>query len=162
MTLLKTALTCQHKLTFCAGHRVHGTANRCAHLHGHNYALFATAIADELDAQGRIIDFSALRRTLGTWINDKWDRGFLLHRNDKAAIGIVQGFLIDDEASIVQKLYLLPYNPTAENLARYLLEDICPELFAGQPIAIREIMIRETDNCYAAATLYDAGDDDDE
>jgi 6-pyruvoyltetrahydropterin/6-carboxytetrahydropterin synthase len=49
------------------------------------------------------------------------------------------------------KLYLLPYNPTAENMARYLLDEICPKLLKGQTVTCWKIVLWETDDAFAEA-----------
>jgi 6-pyruvoyltetrahydropterin/6-carboxytetrahydropterin synthase len=46
-----------------------------------------------------------------------------------------------------QKIYYLPYNPTAENIAKYLFENICPKLFSNYPIKCYQIKVFETPNC---------------
>jgi 6-pyruvoyltetrahydropterin/6-carboxytetrahydropterin synthase len=43
----------------------------------------------------------------------------------------------------------LPYNPTAENLAKYLLWEVCPKLLKGAGVIVYKVVFRETDNCYA-------------
>ena len=53
-------ITCTRRIQFCAGHRVMGHEGKCRNLHGHNYVVFVTAQADELDSVGRVIDFSVL------------------------------------------------------------------------------------------------------
>ena len=53
------------------------------------------------------------------------------------------------------KYYVLPYNPTAENMARYLLDVVCPELLAGRlqsSVRATKVVIWETDESFAEAT----------
>jgi 6-pyruvoyltetrahydropterin/6-carboxytetrahydropterin synthase len=45
----------------------------------------------------------------------------------------------------------LPYNPTAENLAKHLLEQVCPQLLAGTGVRATKVVIWETDEACAAA-----------
>ena len=40
-------------------------------------------------------------------------------------------------------------NPTAENIAKHLLKDICPQLFANYAIKCVGIKVYETPNCSA-------------
>ena len=164
---LPPLLTCTRRLTFCAGHRVMGHENKCAHLHGHNYVVYATAkatpLADPTDPQGRVIDFSVIKERLNGWLDSNWDHGFILHADDIRAkmhvINFGQDYHQMNESTSAyanpryQKLYTLPYNPTAENIAKYLLTEICPDLFEDTFIEIVEITIEETENCKAAATL---------
>ena len=48
-----------------------------------------------------------------------------------------------------QKKYALPYNPTAENLAKYLFHVIAPELVSDTDIFISKIVVWETENAFA-------------
>lgn len=132
---------CTRRVQFCAGHRIHGHENKCAHLHGHNYVALFHAVGT-LDPLGRVIDFSVLRQRLGGWIEAHWDHGFLLHEDDvegRAALAGIAG----------QKLYLLDRNPTAENLALHLLEVVAPRELAGLGAEIVRVTLWETENCFA-------------
>ena len=71
-------ITCTRRFQFCAGHRVHRHESKCRNLHGHNYVLFVTVTAPELDSLGRVIDFSIIKGLVGDWIDSKWDHGFIL------------------------------------------------------------------------------------
>ena len=75
--------TATRRVQFCAGHRVMGHENKCAHLHGHNYVALITARADKLDSVGRVIDFSVIKQRVGGWIEQHWDHGFIIARNDE-------------------------------------------------------------------------------
>lgn len=143
-------ITCTRKLNFCAGHRVFGHENKCANLHGHNYEVHITAQAGELDNIGRVIDFSELKGRIGSWIEDVWDHGFLLWEEDADAITAMQTF---KSKTGKQKLFLLPFNPTAENMADYLLKTVCPEKLEGTGITVTRVVLWETPNCYAEASV---------
>lgn len=134
------------RIQFCAGHRVMGHENKCAGLHGHNYEALFVAAADRLDSLGRVIDFGVLKERLGTWIDDNWDHAMILFEQDTEAIEAVQNLSH-------QKLYKLPHNPTAENMAIYLLEKICPRLMEGTGVTIQRIVLQETPNCSAEVRL---------
>ena len=141
-------ITCTRRIQFCAGHRVHKHESRCNSMHGHNYvALFeARCIGGGLDSLGRVIDFSVLKERLGGWIDRNWDHGFIHHDADTevaAAVAAVGG----------TKGYALPYNPTAENMARYLLNTVAPEALAGTGVEVTEVLLWETENCYARVRL---------
>jgi 6-pyruvoyltetrahydropterin/6-carboxytetrahydropterin synthase len=47
----------------------------------------------------------------------------------------------------------MPYNPTAENMARYLMEEVCPGLLAHTGATATRVRIWETDESYAEAAL---------
>jgi 6-pyruvoyltetrahydropterin/6-carboxytetrahydropterin synthase len=134
-------LTCTRRIEFDTAHRIPLHESKCKHLHGHRYALEATFAADALDALGRVVDFAVIKEKLGQWIADHWDHATVLSQNDKAL-----GDAIARETG--QKIYYLPVNPTAENMADYLLQKVCPELFKGMGISCTRIRLYETPNCY--------------
>lgn len=151
---MQTKLTCTRSIEFDAGHRVLNHESKCAHLHGHRYKIMVTAAMDDpdqLDGIGRVIDFGQVKRILGGWIDSNWDHGMLLHEDDPIAEGL-RGMKVGPDRE-PQKVWLLPYNPTAENIARYLIEDTCPELFRDSGITIIAVRVWETPNCYADASL---------
>lgn len=150
-------VTCTRKLECDTGHRVYGHENKCAHAHGHRYVFFITAQAEQsLDAVGRVIDFSVLKEKVGGWIDENWDHGFILWERDPACDFMTQ-FPLNGEK---QKLFKLPYNPTAENLAFYLLKVVCPAVLAGTGVSVVRVVCQETPNCAATAqTVARDGDD---
>lgn len=125
-----------------AGHRVLHHESVCAHPHGHRYAIVVRAEAPEgLDALGRVIDFGVIKELLGAWLDEHWDHAFLVAADDTVIKDFLsaQGF----------RHYVLAENPTAENLARHLVAEVCPRLFAGTRVVITEVRIHETPNCTA-------------
>jgi len=121
--------------------------SKCRNLHGHNYVLFCEATPVEgLDELGRVVDFGVMKELLGGWIETNWDHGFIFYGADSEVIMAM-------EQVAGQKIYTMPCNPTAENMAKYLLEEICPTLFSSYHLKITKITIWETENCVAEATL---------
>ncbi len=52
-----------------------------------------------------------------------------------------------------QKLYLLRTNPTAENLARFVLEEVGPRVLKGTGVRLVKVVVEETENGSAEASL---------
>jgi 6-pyruvoyltetrahydropterin/6-carboxytetrahydropterin synthase len=152
-----TKVTCTRKLEFDAGHRVYKHESKCAHLHGHRYVVEVTAQADELDEVGRTIDFSVLKEKIGGWLDEKWDHGMIMNDVDPLAKAVGRLEVVPrpgrNEVGTLQKLYLMPCNPTAENMASYLLDVICPDLLAGAGVDVVKVLVWETPNCKAEASL---------
>ena len=140
-------VTCTRRLHFCAGHRVLRHEGKCANLHGHNYVVFITAQADSLDEVGRVVDFSVLKERIGTWIDLNWDHKFLLYSKDEDAIAAVKRVNADDAT------VLLPFNPTAENIALHLLREVGPLLMQGTGVCLSSVVVHETENCSAEVSL---------
>jgi 6-pyruvoyltetrahydropterin/6-carboxytetrahydropterin synthase len=128
------------------GHRVCGHESKCAHLHGHNYRVhFTVCPVDRLDDLGRVLDFSAIKDRLCLWLEEQWDHRFLLHTKDPFAEALMG---IDPHG-----LVLVPFNPTAENMADYLLNTIGPLQLRGTDCQLIQVRIEETRKCSADATL---------
>ena len=135
-------ITCTRRVEFDAAHRVMEHESKCKMLHGHRYVLEATFVAKDLDKLGRVIDFGVIRKELGDWIDENFDHNTILSVDDK-----ILGEKISE--SIKQKIFYLPYNPTAENIAKFLFEEVCPQIFARYDVKCTKIKLYETPNCYA-------------
>ena len=152
-------ISCTRQLRFEAGHRILGHENKCALLHGHSYRVEISARSSTgsgLDSLGRVIDFGVLKRLVGAWIEAHWDHRCLLDREDVGAIRAVTeaGRAVPDACPI----YVLPYPPTAENIALYLLEVVCPQVLAGasnMQVEVFRVVVHETPNCSAEASLQE-------
>lgn len=134
-------ITCTRRIEFDAAHRILNHESKCKMLHGHRYAVEATFEAAHLDDLGRVIDFGEIKEILGKWIDDNFDHNTILSVKDK-----VLGNEIEKQTG--QKIFYLNENPTAENIAKFLHEEICPKLFQGKNVKCKKIRIYETPNCY--------------
>jgi 6-pyruvoyltetrahydropterin/6-carboxytetrahydropterin synthase len=139
-------LTIMRRIKFCAGHRLFGHGGKCEHFHGHNYMADFFVTGDHVDAVGRVIDFADLKARVKGWIDENWDHSFVVFdqdQNARAALEMVQP----------KRIFLLPYNPTAENMARYLLEEMCPKVLAGSGARAVRVRLWETDESYAECAV---------
>jgi 6-pyruvoyltetrahydropterin/6-carboxytetrahydropterin synthase len=136
---------------FSAGHRVHGHENKCAYLHGHNYRV-TFIIAGDLDLVGRVLDFGTINKLLCQWLEENWDHKFLLWNKDNSPfvrLLATAPTINDEDLGIV----FVPFNPTAENMASYLLEVIGPQQLKGTGAQLVSVKVEETRKCSASATL---------
>ncbi len=140
------ALTIMRRIKFCAGHRLHRHGGKCEFFHGHNYVADFYVTADEVDDVGRVIDFADLKKLFKGWLDEHWDHGFILNKMDDNGLAAVK---------MVEpcKYFVLPYNPTAENMAIYLLHEVCPTLLAGTGATATKVVIWETEEAFAEASL---------
>lgn len=123
------------EIHFCYGHRLLNYAGKCRHLHGHNGKAVITLEAPSLDELGMVVDFSAIKRVIGKWIDDTLDHKMLLHRNDP----IIPEFETQGEPFVT-----IDANPTAENIARLIYEQAAKN---GMPVT--EVTLWETENSFA-------------
>jgi 6-pyruvoyltetrahydropterin/6-carboxytetrahydropterin synthase len=133
-------ITCTRRIEFDSAHRILNHESKCKFLHGHRYALEASFVANKLDNLGRVIDFGLIRDLLGSWVDEHLDHNTILCRKDENL-----GEKIAAETG--QKIYYLEENPTAENIAKHILEEICPKLFAEKSVKCVAIKLYETPNC---------------
>lgn len=130
------------KIHFCSGHRVLNHESKCANAHGHNYTLWIHAEANELDSIGRVIDFSVLKEKAGKWIDDNWDHTFLINEAD------VELLSAKDLLQKNKPVFICSFNPTAEEMAKYLIDTVFPDLFVEDKIKITKVVLYETENCF--------------
>lgn len=126
------------------GHRVFGHESKCAHLHGHNYRVHFT-IAGELDDIGRVLDFSVIKEKLCMWLEEQWDHKFLIWEDDPWQVVLAQ---IDPKGVV-----WVPFNPTAENMAEYLVTVVAPVQLVGTGTKLLSCTIEETRKCSATYSI---------
>jgi 6-pyruvoyltetrahydropterin/6-carboxytetrahydropterin synthase len=117
------------QLWFCAAHQVRLSDNRCEALHGHNYRIIVHAEAQELDRTSYVIDFAELKKAAMD----------ICARFDHLNLNDVEPFREGER------------NPTAEELARYLCEQLQKRLDDGR-VRISKVEVWETDNNRAEYT----------
>ncbi len=125
------------------GHRVVGHESKCNRLHGHNYRFHFVIESGSLDKIGRVVDFSVIKETLCQWLEDNFDHRFLMWEKDP----FLPTLLDLSRESIV----VVPFNPTAENIARYMIDVVAPPLLKPYGCELVECRVDETRKCSAIA-----------
>ena len=83
------------RMEIAGAHRLNlNYESKCANLHGHNWIVTVWCKSQTLDANGMVMDFTHIKRE----VQEKLDHKFL---ND-----------------------VVPFNPTAENIAKWVCEQI--------------------------------------
>lgn len=135
-------ITAERYHDISCGHRVFGHENKCAHLHGHNYRFYFTVAAPELDTVGRVLDFSVIKERLCEWLEVNYDHKFLIWQNDP----LFETLKELDPDGVVS----VPYNPTAENIARHMVEIVSPVELSGTGCTLIKCRVEETRKCSAS------------
>lgn len=110
--------------TFAAAHQLRDYRGKCENLHGHNYRVRVTVAGEELAANGLLIDFVELKREMHRAI-DRLDHQYL------------------NELPPFDRL-----NPSAENIARHIYEELAPALDSARA-RVAEVRIWETETSVA-------------
>lgn len=136
-------LTCTVKLEFNAAKRLVEFEGKCHQLHGYRYTLEASFTAPK-NKNGLVIDFYELKQKLGAWIEKNWEHNVVLNVKDKPlgnAIGDLTG----------QTIFYMKNDPTAENMAEYLKDTVCPKLF-GKTVKCTRIRLYDTPDAWVEVT----------
>ncbi|MBC8395896.1 MAG: 6-pyruvoyl trahydropterin synthase family protein [Flavobacteriales bacterium] len=130
-------------------HALYGYDGLCKNIHGHSYRLWVTLRGPVLDEPGHekdgmVLDFGLLKRLVKPHIIDKYDHSFVLNANSSHA---------NIDLSAFEKVYLLPYQPTSENLVNDFVSIIKNQL--PENIELYKVVLSETANSFAEWCLDD-------
>lgn len=151
------------------GHRVTFHGSKCRNLHGHRYTIQATCegpLFQEGEQQGMVLDFGFLKEEMMNEIDAPCDHGMCLWREDTFVEKFLASFSqrqLDDMVRNVQrrghyagvsdfgKIYIVPFVPTAENLAKHWFDRLAPrvEERSGGRASLLSVKVDETPNCSA-------------
>ena len=116
------------EFTFEMAHALWNYDGPCRNIHGHSYKLFVTIIGDTIEdknhvKQGMVMDFTDLKQLVKEHIVDYFDHSVVINAGaDKPEIQKVK--------QMFEKLYIVNYQPTCENLVTHmaaLLVDKLPD-----------------------------------
>jgi 6-pyruvoyltetrahydropterin/6-carboxytetrahydropterin synthase len=128
---------------FEMAHALPGYDGPCKNIHGHSYQLNVTLkgkpISDDAHPKnGMVVDFSDLKKLIPDEIITVFDHSLVLNQNGKNKL---LEHLPD------QKLIIVDFQPTCENLLIHFVEKIKSNLPAS--VALHHLFLRETSTSYA-------------
>ena len=128
---------------FEMAHALHGYDGLCKNIHGHSYRLWVTIRGDIMIRKGHIkdgmvMDFSVLKKIVKPSLIDKYDHSLVLNANSPHS---------EIDLSAFEKVFLLPYQPTSENLVSDFALEIKRQLPKG--IELYKVVLSETINSFA-------------
>ena len=117
----------------------------CKNLHGHSYRLFVTVIGEpslveDDPKQGMVIDFSVLKKIINENIVDKMDHTVVVSKNAPLE-------KIDTFTQMFNRLEVVDYQPTCENLVLDFVNRIKPQL--PDSVELFAIKLYETATSFA-------------
>ena len=111
--------------SFAAGHALRQYRGKCENVHGHNYRCQVTVEGAELDRIGLLVDFVELKKVVHAVI-DRLDHQWL---NDLPQFDVL--------------------NPSAENIAKYIHDEVSAGLGTRDGVRIGMVRLWETDTSSA-------------
>jgi 6-pyruvoyltetrahydropterin/6-carboxytetrahydropterin synthase len=111
--------------TFAAGHALRNYRGKCENVHGHNYRCQVTLEGADLDEIGLLVDFVEVKRVVHS-VLDRMDHQWL------------------NEFPPFDKL-----NPSAENMAKFIYDEVAGGLKAREGVRISLVRLWETDTAFA-------------
>jgi 6-pyruvoyltetrahydropterin/6-carboxytetrahydropterin synthase len=111
--------------TFAAGHALRNYRGKCENVHGHNYRCQVTLEGEQLDSIGLLVDFVEMKRVVHS-VLDRLDHQWL---NDFPPFDVL--------------------NPSAENMARYIHDEVKQGLGVREGVRIGAVKLWETDTASA-------------
>tara|TARA_B100001113_G_C21012857_1_gene580107 strand:+ start:449 stop:907 length:459 start_codon:yes stop_codon:yes gene_type:complete len=133
------------------GHRVPNHKSKCRHFHGHRYRweaeLEGEVVQEEgVSEEGMLIDFGDVSSILEEHIHDVVDHAFVVYERDEEAIEVLSALSSDHRTVVV------PFIPTAENLAKWAFEQVSPHIYSsyGNKLRLSAMHVRETPKSWAS------------
>lgn len=124
--------------TFEAAHSISVHSGACSNIHGHSYQLQISISAWQLNEQGMLMDFKALKKLVESVVMEELDHSLMLMDNK-----------VNRQMSkeIVGKVKWFPFEPTVELLILYIKEQLQPVLPAD--VYLRQLKLYETETAFA-------------
>jgi len=110
---------------------------------------------NELDALGRVIDFSIIKVILCDWLENNWDHKMLLWNDDPLLWQLKKFTPTVQFDSVIG----LPCNPTVENIAEYFVENIAPGLLIHTDVQLVSVVLWETGKCSTTYTMKERNEE---
>ena len=128
---------------FEMAHALHGYDGLCKNIHGHSYKLWVTIKGEICKEKGHkkdgmVLDFDLLKSIVKPEIIDKYDHSLVLNGETSHA---------EIDLTAFEKVFLLPYQPTSENLVTDFALQIKSKLPKG--VELYKLVLSETATSFA-------------
>ena len=117
----------------------------CRHIHGHSYKLIITIIGEPIEDSndqklGMVLDFGDLKVVVKEPVVDYFDHSLVINRG-------AENYLPDEPNEMYDKVHLMDFQPTCENLVLYIAEKVQARL--SPRIGLYSVKLYETATSYA-------------
>lgn len=128
---------------FCFAHRVRDIDPKCGRIHGHNaratFYVTPTEMSSFVSGDATVVlEFGDIKRLLCDWLEDNWDHRMLVAYDDPD---------LERLRAIDPSIVELPFQPSTEMLAGYLLNIVGPQQLAGLACELVKVRFEETRKC---------------
>ena len=128
----------------CAHRLVSSWSKKCQQIHGHSYKLELFLQSNELNEDGMVIDFGQIKQLFQEEL-EFFDHQLVLSEED-----VILDYLTSDIE--IGGVVLVPFNPTAENMAKYFFDKLTELFYRNEEIRhikIKSVRIHETETGWA-------------
>lgn len=132
-------------------HQLHNYEGLCKNIHGHSYCLEVSVLGSPIQSplnskDGMVMDFSELKRIVNKNIIEPFDHALVLNQS----IVIEK---IEYLKRITEKIHLVPFQPTSENLILLFVKLISNEL--SSEVTLVKLKLGETATSYCEWCIED-------
>ncbi len=127
------------QFSFEMAHALTDYPGKCRNIHGHSYRLEVTVTGDRIESSGMVIDFKHLKDLVNRTVVEPLDHFLVL--SDRT----------DDELQRLlknnyEKVKIVPFQPSTENLLEYMAKMLAPELPGN--VSISSLRLQETEQSW--------------
>lgn len=133
------------EFTFETAHALWNYDGACKNIHGHSYRLYVTLIGTPISDEGNskfgmVLDFKDLKQLVNENIIDVLDHSLVVYKN-------AEGPALDSVREMYQKVFVMDFQPTCENLILYIADTLKDHL--PEDLSLHSLKLYETATSFA-------------
>jgi 6-pyruvoyltetrahydropterin/6-carboxytetrahydropterin synthase len=128
------------KFSIPVGHRLSQHKGKCKNIHGHNIDVIVTVWSDRVNDNGMVMDFANLKLAINSIVLNQLDHSLLLNKTDQVLFSALKD-------TGIENILLFDFEPTAENLCKFIYDLIQDEL--PMHVYLRSVEIFENESSSA-------------
>ncbi len=127
------------QFSFEMAHALTDYPGKCRNIHGHSYRLEVTVTGNRLESSGMVIDFKHLKDIVNHTVVDPLDHCLVLSAQTDDEL---QRLLMKN----YEKVMIVPFQPSTENLLEYMATRLAPEL--PENVKLSSLRLQETEQSW--------------
>ena len=109
-------------------------SKRCQSVHGHSYLMEVTLESEQLNGDGMVMDFGEVKDKMNHFF-DAFDHSYIIYKND-----ITLPLFKQIEGLIHNRMMVVDYNPTAENMAYHIFRAMVENNLPVSSVRVQETL----------------------